>query len=356
MSKYDVLIDKKNESAQFMVDEITHICRDLPTRSPGTEGEKVRLVEGDDREVTLPPAEFNLFYVFAHAFHHFMESGLGLRQMCDLALLLEKYGEVQDSAGFADTLKKYRISTKGVVMDPNVFTTLAFVTLDETGDRNFSFARKPGADMMLTTEDLRYSLLRNTKVFHFGTLSMTDEPARAATMEAVRIARESGAMITFDPNYRAPLWKNENDAAEQMLWGVKHADVVKINEEEIRLLLNETPEEGARRLVEKFGVKLVLATMGKKGVFFANKNASGLVFAFTNLKTIDTTGAGDIFGGSAVYKLMTCGKKPEELSCEELTEICRFANAMAGISTTRSGGLPSVPTRFEAEEFLKSLT
>lgn len=268
-------------------------------------------------------------------------------------------GKVGDDAFghmLIDTLKKYRISTKGVVMDPNVFTTLAFVTLDETGDRNFSFARKPGADMMLTTEDLRYSLLRNTKVFHFGTLSMTDEPARTATMEAVRIARESGAMITFDPNYRAPLWKNENDAAEQMLWGVKHADVVKISEEEIHLLLNETSEEGARRLVEKFGVKLVLATMGKKGVFFANKNASGLVFAFTNLKTIDTTGAGDIFGGSAVYKLMTCGKKPEELSCEELTEICRFANAMAGISTTRSGGLPSVPTRFEAEEFLKSLT
>ena len=140
-----------------------------------------------------------------------------------------------------------------------------------------------------------------------------------------------------------------------MLWGVKHADVVKISEEEIELLLHESPEEGARRLVEKFGVKLVLATMGKKGVFFANKNASGLVFAFNHLHTIDTTGAGDIFGGSAVYKLLSMGKKPEELSCEELTEICRFANAMAGISTTRSGGLPSVPRRAEAEEFLRSM-
>ena len=253
------------------------------------------------------------------------------------------------------TLEQYGIGTKGVVVDPKVFTTLAFVTLDDSGDRTFSFARKPGADMMLTKEDLRYSLLRNTRVFHFGTLSLTDEPSREATCEAVRIARESGALITFDPNYRAPLWRGESDAAEQILWGIKHADVVKISEEEIHLLLNESPEEGARRLVEKFDVTLVLATMGKKGVFFANKNASGMVFAFTDLNTIDTTGAGDIFGGSAVYQIMASGKKPEDLNCEELTGICRFANAMAGISTTRSGGLPSVPKRAEAEEYLKSL-
>lgn len=251
------------------------------------------------------------------------------------------------------TLKEHRIDTSGVTVDPSVFTTLAFVTLDESGDRNFSFARKPGADTMLTKENLRYTLLRNTRVFHFGTLSMTNEPARTATREAVRIARESGAMITFDPNYRPPLWKDESEAADQMLWGIKHADVVKISEEEIKLLLNESVEEGARRLVEKFDVKLVLATMGKKGVFFANKNASGLVFAFTELPTVDTTGAGDIFGGSAVYKLLKTGKQPDELTCEELTEICRFANAMAGISTTRSGGLPSVPIRAEAEAFLK---
>ena len=215
------------------------------------------------------------------------------------------------------TLKEHRIDTSGVTVDPSVFTTLAFVTLDESGDRNFSFARKPGADTMLTKENLRYTLLRNTRVFHFGTLS------------------------------------DESEAADQMLWGIKHADVVKISEEEIKLLLNESVEEGARRLVEKFDVKLVLATMGKKGVFFANKNASGLVFAFTELPTVDTTGAGDIFGGSAVYKLLKTGKQPDELTCEELTEICRFANAMAGISTTRSGGLPSVPTRAEAEAFLK---
>ena len=254
------------------------------------------------------------------------------------------------------TLNKYGIDTHGITVDPRYFTTLAFVTLDESGDRTFSFARKPGADMMLEKEDLRYSILRSAKVFHFGSLSLTDEPSRSTTQEAVRIARESGALITFDPNYRAPLWKDESEAAEQMLWGVKHADVVKISEEEMKLLLNETPEEGARRLVEKFGVKLVLATMGKKGVYFANKNASGLVFAFTDLKTVDTTGAGDIFGGSAVYKVMESGKKPEELSCEELAEICRFANAMAGISTTRLGGLPSVPKRYEAEDYLKKLS
>ena len=147
-------------------------------------------------------------------------------------------------------------------------TTLAFVTVDKHGDREFSFARKPGADMTLSVEDLRYSLLRNTRAFHFGTISMTAEPSRTATRKAVEIARESGAMITFDPNYRESLWRDEGEAAEQMLWGVKNADIVKISEEEIRLLLNETPEEGARRLVEKFHVKLALVTLGEKGGLF----------------------------------------------------------------------------------------
>ena len=137
-----------------------------------------------------------------------------------------------------------------------------------------------------------------------------------------------------------------------MLWGVKNADIVKISEEEIRLLLNETPEEGARRLVEKFHVKLALVTLGEKGVFFASKNASGLVFAFRDLKPVDATGAGDIFAGSAITRILQSGKAPEELTCEELTEICRFANAAAGISVTRSGGIPSIPKSAEVEAYL----
>ena len=252
--------------------------------------------------------------------------------------MIGKVGSDAFGRMLTETLTERGVNVQGVTATPEAFTTLAFVTVDKNGDREFSFARKPGADMTLSV--------------HFGTISMTAEPSRTATRKAVEIARESGAMITFDPNYRASLWRDEGEAAEQMLWGVKNADIVKISEEEIRLLLNETPEEGARRLVEKFHVKLALVTLGEKGVFFASKNASGLVFAFRDLKPVDATGAGDIFAGSAITRILQSGKAPEELTCEELTEICRFANAAAGISVTRSGGIPSIPKSAEVEAYL----
>lgn len=266
--------------------------------------------------------------------------------------MIGKVGSDAFGRMLTETLTERGVNVQGVTATPEAFTTLAFVTVDKNGEREFSFARKPGADMTLSVEDLRYSLLRNTRAFHFGTISMTAEPSRTATRKAVEIARESGAMITFDPNYRASLWRDEGEAAEQVLWGVKNADIVKISEEEIRLLLNETPEEGARRLVEKFHVKLALVTLGEKGVFFASKNASGLVFAFRDLNPVDATGAGDIFAGSAITRILQSGKAPEELTCEELTEICRFANAAAGISVTRSGGIPSIPKSAEVEAYL----
>ena len=143
------------------------------------------------------------------------------------------------------TLRKAGIDTKGIVVDPDVFTTLAFVTFDASGDRSFSFARKPGADTQLRWDELDRTILDGTRVFHFGTLSLTDEPARTATQKAVAYAKAAGKLITYDPNYRAPLWKTEQAAREQMLWGLQQADVVKISDEEVRFLWGCTPEEGA---------------------------------------------------------------------------------------------------------------
>lgn len=278
--------------------------------------------------------------------------------LCALASCGEKtafIGKVGEDA-FGHMLKKtlddHGIDTTGLLIDPDVFTTLAFVTLDETGDRTFSFARKPGADTMLRPEEIREEQLENTRVFHFGTLSMTDEPARSATRLAVEKARENGALITFDPNYRQPLWKSEEEAKEQILWGIRHCDVIKISEEELQLVFGKEPEDGAQALLD-CGVKLAFVTLGKKGVYAKNDQAQTVSPAFLELKTIDTTGAGDIFGGSAVYGVLDSGKKPEELTQEELTRICQFANAMAGLSTTRSGGIPSVPKKQEAINYLK---
>lgn len=251
-----------------------------------------------------------------------------------------------------ETLSKSGIDTSGIVTDDNYFTTLAFVTLDEHGDRTFSFARKPGADTMLSKTELKPSMIQNTRVFHFGTLSMTSELAREATKHAVNMAKNAGALITFDPNYRPPLWQSQELAAEQMLWGMKQADIVKVSSDELRILLDDDYEAAAQRLIQDFGVKLAFVTLGKEGCYFANQNACGLVSTFNDVKTIDTTGAGDIFGGSAVYKVLMANKKPEELTKEQLTEIVTFANASASLSTTRSGGIPSIPEKAEVESFL----
>ena len=141
------------------------------------------------------------------------------------------------------TLQNLGIETRGIVASPDVFTTLAFVTLDELGDREFSFARKPGADSQITFDELDLSLVEEAKVFHFGTLSLTDEPARSATRQAVAYAKEHGKLITYDPNLRKPLWSDLADAREQLLWGLKQADVVKISDEEVEFLFGASPAE-----------------------------------------------------------------------------------------------------------------
>ena len=240
------------------------------------------------------------------------------------------------------TLQEAGIETRALVVDENVFTTLAFVTLDERGDREFSFARKPGADTCLKPEEIDPEIIRQAKVFHFGTLSLTDEPARSATVRAVTIAREAGKLITFDPNLRKPLWKELRQAKEQMLWGLNQADVVKISDEEVRFLFNLEPEAGAEHILKEYGVKLVFVTCGSQGCYFRNAVTQGRVPSLTGLKVADTTGAGDIFGGSAVWKLLQLGKRPEELTFEEARAVAAFGCTSAGLSVTKPGGISSV--------------
>lgn len=242
------------------------------------------------------------------------------------------------------TLSRAGIETKGILVDDHFFTTLAFVTFDETGDRSFAFARKPGADTQLSWEEIDKSLIDEAQVFHFGTLSLTDEPVRTATQKAVAYAKEHGKLITCDPNLRLPLWHNEEAAKEQMLWSLHQADVVKISDNEVEFLWNCTPEEGADKLLSEFGVSLAMVTLGPDGCLLKTKNAS---FRATCPKVhpVDTTGAGDIFGGSAVSRLLELEKPIDALTEADLAYIGCFAATAASLSTEASGGIPSIPEK-----------
>ena len=257
--------------------------------------------------------------------------------------LLGKVGNDAFGKMLTATLQKAGIETKGLVAAEDVFTTLAFVTLDETGNREFSFARKPGADTCIRFEELDLSLIDEAKVFHFGTLSLTNEPARSATCRAVEYAKNSGKLITYDPNLRKPLWSSLDECREQMLWGLKQADVVKISDEEVAFLFGLNPEAGAEHILSHYGVKLVFVTCGANGCFFQNAVCSGNVPSLSGIKVVDTTGAGDIFGGSAVWKLLQLNQAPAALNEEQLRDVVTFACTSAGLSTTRPGGISSVP-------------
>ena len=257
--------------------------------------------------------------------------------------LLGKVGTDDFGKLLTATLESAGIETSGLIAADDVFTTLAFVTLDETGDREFSFARKPGADTCMTFGELNLSLIDNAKVFHFGTLSLTNEPARSATYQAVAYAKNKGKLITYDPNLRKPLWMDMQEAKEQLLWGLSQADVVKISDEEVEFLFGLNPTQGAQHILDNYGVKLVFVTCGPDGCYFQNKTAQGMVAGLSDIHVVDTTGAGDIFGGSAVWKLLQLDKPVDELTDAQLRDVVSFACTSAGLSTTKPGGISSVP-------------
>ena len=256
-------------------------------------------------------------------------------------------GKVGDDAFgnlLVGTVKAAGIETGGIVVDPDVFTTLAFVTFTPDGDRSFSFARKPGADTRLCWEEVDKSIIDEAKIFHFGTLSLTDEPVRTATRKCVAYAKEQGKLITCDPNLRKPLWRSEAEAKEQILWSLKQADVVKISDDEVEFLWNCSPEEGADKLLKEFDVKLAMVTLGPKGCLLKTKNTWARVHS-PKVSPVDTTGAGDIFGGSAVSQLLAKDKPIEELTGEDLRDIGFYACIAASLSTEHPGGIPSIPEK-----------
>lgn len=257
--------------------------------------------------------------------------------------LLGKVGDDAFGRLLRSSLGRAGIDDGGLVTAGDVFTTLAFVTLDESGDREFSFARKPGADARLSPEELRLDYIEQARVFHFGTLSLTEEPVRSSTEKALACAERLNKLISFDPNLRLPLWRTPDEARKQMLWGLAQADVVKLSAEEAAFLFFTGPENAAEKILNEFGAALVYVTCGAEGCVYQNKKARGRVPALSGLNIVDTTGAGDIFAGAAMFRLLRSGKAPGELDGAELADIVRFACAAAGLSATRPGGISSIP-------------
>ncbi|MEG1012475.1 MAG: carbohydrate kinase [Ruthenibacterium sp.] len=268
--------------------------------------------------------------------------------------LIGKVGDDVFGDFLTGTLRRAGINVSGVVKDSEVPTTLAFVQLDKHGDRSFSFYRKPGADICLTAGEVDAQLLRNCRIFHFGSVSLTDEPCRSATLTSVQTAKQAGAIISYDPNYRPPLWASEADAVAEMCAALRYADIVKVSEEEMTLLTGETEaEKGAQALLEQ-GASLVLVTMGAKGAFCKNTRASACKAAF-DVATVDTTGAGDAFFGALLFYLREKNAAElKTLSREEMGAMLDFSNAAGSLTTTKKGAIPAMPTRKDIESCVRA--
>lgn len=261
-----------------------------------------------------------------------------------------KVGNDQFGLMLKATLEELGIDTENLMLDNEVHTTLALVHTFEDGDRDFSFYRNPGADMMLTAEEVREDLIENAKIFHFGTLSMTHEGVREATKKALDIAKESGAMISFDPNLREPLWKSLDDAKEQVLYGLQYADILKISDNEIQWLTGEEDfSAGVEKIRQIKDIPLILVSMGKEGSRAYYKDMMVEAAPFLQENTIETTGAGDTFCANVLNYVLEHGL--EQLTEAHLKEMLTFANAAASLITTKKGALRVMPKKAEIEAF-----
>lgn len=253
------------------------------------------------------------------------------------------------------TVESAGINVEGLLTDEDVRTTLAFVETKPDGDRDFSFYRNPGADMMLREEEVRDDIIAAGKIFHFGTLSMTNEPVRSATKHAIAVAKENGALISFDPNIREPLWKDMEEAKEQTAYGLSVCDILKISDNEIQWFSGkEDYTEGIRMLQQTYQIPLILLSMGRDGSRAYYKNMIVEVPAFLQKNTIETTGAGDTFGACCLHYILQYGLM--ELTEQQLKDMLTFANAAASIITTRKGALRVMPSLEEIQNYFESIS
>ncbi len=259
---------------------------------------------------------------------------------------------------FGDYLKEIlrgnAIDISGLRFTNKASTTLAFVHLDENGDRSFSFCRNPGADTLLTIDDIDYSLIDRSRLFHFGSVSMTHEKSRAATLKAAAYARNKGKIVSYDPNFRPALWESTDGAIEQMNTGLQYADIIKVSEEELKLISDCSEiEQGTEWLLRK-GILLVCVTLGARGCYYAHKNSRGHLSTY-DTKVVDTTGAGDSFMGALLHGLLNEMVNLRDLTGHQLEEIIDYANAAGALCATKRGAIPAIPFHAEIVQCQQSL-
>ena len=274
-----------------------------------------------------------------------------LNKMGKKTAFIGKVGKDQFGALLRDTITEAGIDASNLMVDENVNTTLAFVHTFPDGEREFSFYRNPGADMMLTADEVNPEVVKDTKVFHFGTLSMTHEGVREATKKAVEIAKANGCLVSFDPNLRPPLWSSLDLAKEQMEYGFGKCDILKISDNEIQFVSGkEDYDEGIAYLQETYNIPLILLTMGKDGsrAYYKGMRVERPGFS---VKAIETTGAGDTFCGSSLNYLVD--HDFENLTEEQLGEMLTFANAAAALVTTKKGAIKAMPVKEEVLELIQ---
>lgn len=280
---------------------------------------------------------------------------------CNVLAMLKRLGHStgfigkvgQDMFGrqLEDALEEVGICTEGLVRDEKIHTTLAFVHTMADGDRDFSFYRNPGADMMLEESELNTELLENCRMFHFGSLSMTDEVCRRATKKAIRLAKERRAVISFDPNLREPLWESLDAAREQIAYGMSQCDILKISDNEIQWFTGETDyDKGAARLLSQYPIRLLLVSMGKEGSRAYMNGACVQAAPFLQEHTVETTGAGDTFCACILHYILEHGFRT--YTEPELKEMLAFANAAASLITTKKGALRVMPEKDDIEKLL----
>lgn len=268
--------------------------------------------------------------------------------------LISKVGEDQFGSLLQNALLSSGIDVTGVSVTKEAGTTLAFVHLDDQGDRSFSFFRKPGADTFLDTGDVPLGRIESSRVLHFGSLSMTHEPARTATRTAVLRAKEAGVLLSFDPNIRFSLWESTEEARQSIYWGMNYADMLKISEEELSFLTGtDDVEKGSLEIQQQFDIGLVVVTLAEKGCYYRMPGHDGYVPGYP-VKAVDTTGAGDAFLGCLLYQILASGSSLPDLTHEQIINMLTFANAGGALVTTRKGALGSMPTAEEINGMIES--
>ncbi|KAL1808066.1 hypothetical protein ACET3Z_025056 [Daucus carota] len=267
------------------------------------------------------------------------------------AAFVGKLGDDEFGHMLAGILKQNGVSVDGVRFDEGARTALAFVTLRADGEREFMFYRNPSADMLLTADELDLKLIRSAKVFHYGSISLIVEPCRSAHLKAMEVAKEAGALLSYDPNLRLPLWPSAEEAREKIMSIWDKADVIKVSDNELEFLTGKEVSDEAALSLWHPNLKLLLVTLGEKGCSYYAKSFHGHVRGF-HVKAVDTTGAGDSFIGALLSKLV----KDDSILTNEakLKEAVRFACACGAITTTKKGAIPALPTNSEVHELMSS--